>query len=120
MIWDPRNLSYLGRWEQVGLILPLEFSRISGGNRLTLVIDRSHGAACPTYFATSRKGTIAAAIDNLRIREGMGSRDNIGAVRTHGRSKRDDEETSSLMTEWAGSRGFDAAIWTELKPNLAE
>ena len=50
--------------------LPLEFCRVSGDERLTLVIDETFGATCPTYAALSSFGDLNAALLNLWVREG--------------------------------------------------
>lgn len=45
LIWDKRNLRLAGEWQVGGPVLPIEFSRVSGYGRLTLVIDPLHGVA---------------------------------------------------------------------------
>jgi nitroreductase len=38
LIWKPENLPIIGEWKNDGPMLPIEFSRESGGQRITLVI----------------------------------------------------------------------------------
>jgi hypothetical protein len=53
LIWDPDTLKVADDFSLSGPCLPIEFSRISKGERLTLVIDEHLGNTCPTYSATS-------------------------------------------------------------------
>ncbi len=69
LIWEPRNLAVEGQWQTDGPKLPVEFTRVSGGERLTLVI--TEGAA-PVTVLWSRM-TVASlddGIKNLSEREG--------------------------------------------------
>ncbi len=38
LIWDPRDLQIEGGWSEDGPSLPVEFARISNGERVTLVV----------------------------------------------------------------------------------
>lgn len=53
LIWDKRTLRLAGDWQTGGPVLPIEFSRVSGDGRLTLVIDPLHGVPVTTRFAPS-------------------------------------------------------------------
>jgi hypothetical protein len=53
LIWDRRDLQIVGDFEANGPVLPLEFCRISGGGRLTLVVNERYGQLCKTYSAPS-------------------------------------------------------------------
>jgi len=53
LVWDKRSLRIADKFECTGPRLPIEFCRISGDGRLTLVIDETNGAECPTYQACS-------------------------------------------------------------------
>lgn len=118
LIWNPDTLDCAGRWERGGPTLKLEFSRISGGNRLTLVVDPDHGRDCETYYVLSGRRTIAEAIENLRTREDMPFTRRIGVARAFGAVKAVDEATGRTMRTWTREKGFDATIWTDLEPNF--
>ena len=62
LYWDPRNLNTTGEWFFDGPILPIEFSRISGGNRLTLVITPGFDNVT-TLFAISGFDRLSAATE---------------------------------------------------------
>jgi len=71
LVWDPRDLQAAAKFAPNGPLLPIEFCRISGDGRLTLVIDETFGAVCTTCSARSAIEDLDAAIENLRVREGM-------------------------------------------------
>jgi hypothetical protein len=107
-----------------GPILPLEFSRISGDRRLTLVIDQTHGIPCPTLYAESSESSLEAAIENLRMREGTNLR-GIGCAVTitetiSASSIARHKDSAERILEWAKSNNFDATIWTALNSNFQE
>jgi hypothetical protein len=80
LVWDRRDLAVAGNFEPTGPRLPIEFCRVSGDGRLTLVIDEACGASCVTYVAVSTFGELLAAIENLRTREGMPNASAVGFV----------------------------------------
>jgi len=80
LVWDARELAIECDFEPSGPRLPVEFCRISGDGRLTLVVDEDRGADCLTYCATSGLSNLGAAIENLRVREGMPSPKGVGFV----------------------------------------
>ena len=69
LIWDRPSLNIVDDFLTRGPLLPGEFCRVSGGGRLTLVIDEAFGASCQTYVAVSACGDRNAALENLWIRE---------------------------------------------------
>ena len=134
LVWYRRELAIAEVFKANGPRLPIEFCRVSGGGRLTLVIDEAFGNSCPTYVAESSCGDLDAALKNLWIREG--SQDEVlpKNVRTHGRvgfvevatgdcsAKAMERHPKAVVTikTWAQANGFDAAIWTALASNFHE
>lgn len=134
LVWDRRELAIAEAFKANGPRLPIEFCRVSGDGRLTLVINEALGTPCPTYVAESACGDLDAALKNLWVREG--SQDEVlpKNVRTHGRVgfvevasghssgraiDRHPKAVTAIKT-WAQSNGFDAAIWTALASNFDE
>lgn len=112
--------------------ISVEFCRVSGDGRLTLVIDSAFGASCQTYVAGSACGDLDAALNNLWLREGSQDETLPKNVRTHGRVgfvevasgdcsakalERHPKAVATIKT-WAQANGFDAAIWTALARNF--
>ncbi len=96
----------MGEWQRTGPVLPLEFSRISQGRHLTLVIDPVVGRANTTFVIRSGLDTLTEAANNLYDREGTaGSK--IGRM-------------ARLIYTWLEGTDFDAVVWTALKPKFLQ
>ncbi len=79
LYWDLVNLSFDGNWYFDGPTLPIEFVRVSSGNRLTLVIN-AESQIVQTLFCVSTYNAMQAAINNLAEREGTTNLQNIGFI----------------------------------------
>jgi len=79
LIWDKRDLQITDKWNKGGVVLPIEFARISLDDRLTLVVTEQYGTDIETYWAISKFSELKDAINNLREREGT-NKGNIGFV----------------------------------------
>jgi hypothetical protein len=124
LVWDKRELPILDQWQPGGPVLPIEFSRISDDDRLTLVIDERNGVEVQTHFALSPKTDLELAINDLQIREKT-SRQRIGFVdRTTGNSNAAWREKYSPSFErirrWCDGKDLDAVIWTALGPKFKD
>lgn len=128
LIWDPRTLRIGSPFTPTGPVLPVEFSRISGRDpgplRLTLVIDEDNGVPCRTHIATSGCSNLSEAIEDLRIREGMLSCQDVGVVLQAGnaplsRAELRHPRSVALLGRWLAGNSFDAVIWTALPSNFA-
>jgi hypothetical protein len=120
LVWDPRELQHDGRWRRGGPVLPLEFSRRSSGGRLTLVVDREHGTGCQVRYSNSPRTDLDQAVADLAARETTAAHW-IGFVEpATGRCRGRDGDAVASIRSWCASRGFDAAIWTDLPGNFAE
>jgi hypothetical protein len=120
LIWNPGDLPITGGWLHGGPILPIEFSRISKDDRLTLVIDGVNGVPVETCFAYCACSDVLEAIEKLRIREGASGK-YIGHVVTA------DSHVESYMSpyhgqiaEWGREMNIDVVIWTALPSNFVE
>jgi hypothetical protein len=116
LIWDQRELPTLGEWRKGGPVLPIEFSRVSSGGRLTLVIDEKNGVPVKTHYAQSGSAGLSEAIEDLSKREGSPSH-KIGVI-----SKTINNAKAGLDTikAWAVDNKWDAVIWTGLASNFEE
>ncbi|MDD3772955.1 MAG: hypothetical protein PHC38_09920 [Weeksellaceae bacterium] len=116
LTWQPKDLKYdkTFDWQESGLFLPLEFSRISNNGRLTLVIDKNAERKVETLYAVSLYENLDLAILNLAIREGADT-SKIGFYnRQTNNIFPEDFDFSENIREWTKKEGFDAVIWTNL------
>jgi len=123
LVWDKRTLRIVGDWQPGGPVLPIEFSRISGDGRLTLVIDPQNGAPVTTLFARSEFENLNDAIANLRERENNPPTDRIGYVNLVASTERDYSRrhhpaACDVINAWAQAHDWQAVIWTALIPNF--
>lgn len=119
LVWDPGMLDLRTRWHADGPTLPLEFARISGGGRLTLVLF-ARGENCTTYWALSNLENLDDARAELAQREGS----SVDAVQfcAHGPSgqvqRSGEPMVIATVSDWLDApHGLDAAIWTGLTSN---
>ena len=121
LIWDKRELKISSEWNQDGVKLPIEFSRISKDGRLTLVIDENFGTLVETYWSISESSDVEESIENLRQREGT-IKERIGFLDLKNKRKRTHLSESSInkIEQWAIERNLSAVIWTDLSSNFKE
>jgi hypothetical protein len=127
LIWDPRELPLVDRrpeaWRNDGPELPLEFARVSGGGRLTLVIDQlSPGVR--VLWNTLAVPSLPDAIEALRKREGT-RRSWIGRW-----PNGDEFECAEVVAQWARDLDLGGVVWSAMpgkfndqdyvRPSLAE
>jgi len=122
LVWDPRDLPHYGPWKKDGPKLPIEFSRISGDSRLTLVIDLAAEVQCPTRFALSPRSEIADAVEDIRRREGT-TRRHIGFYERSGNSSSRGEfpqqvDVIDVIRRWCNNADIDGIVWTALPSNF--
>lgn len=121
LYWDLGSLKITDEWKNDGVILPIEFSRISdnGKGRLTLVIDEDNGSEIKTYWNTSSFSNLKKSIKDLKDREGTNDR-NIGYVDLTENSSysKFSESLIKRIKDWAELKKLDAVIWTDLESNF--
>jgi hypothetical protein len=117
LIWCPGCLMMKTQWHVDGPELPIEFARISGDKRMTLVIHpRSPNQR--TYWALSQFGTPEDARENLRVREGTVAR-HIHSLTKDGKETGEmGREVATKIREWLSTQQhLQAAVWTGLPSN---
>lgn len=120
LFWDKRNLETTGEWFFDGPHLPIEFARISSGNRLTLVIKPTFDTV-QTLYAISIFQTLEEARENLRSREGTDNLDNIGFVDFTINSQQIRQANAfvvDILRQWNEDKNFDVIIWSDFSPNF--
>lgn len=122
LLWDERaGFDDLHEpWKFDGPSLKIEFSRISKSRlgALTLVIDPDNGCTTAVAYCLSRRSEIGQIIEDLRDREGRGSR--IGHFSKDGDSQFRDRATYDAIAAWAVSKALNGVVWTDLRPNFAK
>ena len=123
LLWD-RDQEFddrHGRWHFDGPTLKLEFSRISKtwNDALTLVIDTENGMDAQVAWSLSRRARIGDAVDDLRKRERT-NRNYIGMYPAAGERRGRDADAFSAIGRWAGERGLDGVVWTDLPSNFKD
>lgn len=116
LIWRNDGLRCDGNWQADGPLLPIEFARMSRGGEVTLVI-LDGVPAVPVLWSVMEVPTLAAAAENLRIREGRTRREWIGTWSRDGGSTAPHHEA---VAAWARPRGFSGVVWTALPPKWGE
>lgn len=114
LVWDPRDLDIEPEWRQDGPLLPVEFARFSGRDRLTLVLVEGVPLQ-QTLWTLSRQPTLAAASSNLRAREETSSSSIHCWSRGSGLAAK--RLVDSSIEDWLQRKQLDCAVWTALGPN---
>jgi len=116
LVWDPRELPIQRHWFEDGPFGSVEFSRQSGDDRITLVLDKD---ALPVrlLWAKMTSPTLEKAMEALAKREGITAADwksRIGSWRVGSCAP----DTMPALPSWAQANGIDAAVWTALEPQF--
>jgi hypothetical protein len=117
LVWDPRDLRIRGGWHNDGPFLPIEFMRLSGGGRITLVIYPD-AAEVQTLWASPDFEELDDARENLRATE-VTLTERIGFATIPECTSRcwGDPSILERILEWGKEKDLDAVIWTGLKSN---
>jgi hypothetical protein len=119
LIWNPQNLAYNieSNWSQNGPFLPIEYSRISGDGRLTLVISDDVNEV-KTLFAISTFETLDQAILNLAIRENSNISTIGFYIKNSSQISPNNFKYRYNIENWLKQNdNIDAVIWTNLPKN---
>lgn len=122
LFWDPRNLETTGEWFYDGPSIPIEFARISGDGRLTLVIKNGVDYVT-TLYTISTYQTLADARSNLQNREGTNTIDNIGFIdfiENTNCVRPANEFVLDIFKTWNENKDFDAIIWSDFSPRFRD
>ena len=116
LIWNPRALPIRREWFKDGPFAPVEFTRKSSDDRITLVIDQS-ASPVRVLWAQMLSPDLQSATQDLCNREGITGKDPFSLI---GQWKRDDAGPDNIpdLPAWAEAHGLDAVIWTALNPKF--
>jgi hypothetical protein len=122
LIWNPgvgaEKLNIDGLWRCDGPKLPVQFARISGGDRLTLVL-LDEADPMTTYWAIHESSDPSKAKSNLGRREGntKNPENVVDEVLSDGKAKTKNMETIQV---WLKEKKIERAIWTNFSCNFEE
>jgi len=126
LIWNPRRNSgelYLAnnKWSPDGPWLPIEFARLSGDKRLTLVLFPT-AEKVQVLWALMATDDLEEAIENLRKVEGIPAhrKNKIGFVNVPSGEQRSGviPDIADNIRRWTDRKNVDAVIWTDLSSNF--
>lgn len=113
LVWKPGVLHCAGPWQTGGPELPVEFARTSQDGRLTLVL--LDGAPVqPTRFVELSYATAEQAQEALAGREGSG----VESIGLWPGPEPKYPVGARTVAEWGAANGFDAVVWTALRPKF--
>jgi hypothetical protein len=118
LVWNPKDFPIQKTWFTDGPLAPVEFSRQSEDGRITLVLD-DEAQPVRLLWAQMIGENISTAIEALVNREnirGANPKARIGFWQTGGT----DAANIPGVTMWAATRGVDAVIWTDLRPQYVK
>lgn len=117
LIWDPGELRFQSSWNPTGPLLPIEFSRKSSNDRLTLVLHPEQELQ-QTYWALSDKTYLNEAISALRHREKTIEKHIHYFVKNVTAHPDIENNIKTNLEKWFGMNGdIDSVIWTGLPSN---
>jgi hypothetical protein len=118
LIWCPGSLKLATRWFRDGPMLPVEFARISKGDRLSLVLHPGSSYQ-PTLWAVSESEELADAQEDLHQREGTTYRSSIHHSTVGGEYSPDASTAiKGAVSAWLATHPrIDACVWTGLLSN---
>lgn len=109
LIWNTESLACQNKWFEDGPLLPIEFTRISSNNRVTLIIDENSNPV-RTLWSLMLPSNIDDCINSLMIREGT-TKENIHYTSLNDKSE---DIIKSTIRRWLSEKNLDSAIWTAL------
>ena len=122
LIWDEKSNKKFDllheKWRKDGPSLKIEFSRISENGRLTLVIDKEHGAEVQVKWAFSTSAAVEDVVRDLGNREGTGDK-HIGRWCARGKGNAARCSVAQIQSWAEGKRNeIDCVVWTALPGNF--
>lgn len=108
LVWNPDGLP-VNEWQEDGPELSLEFARLSGGGRVTLVVMPS-GPRVPVLWSLLNVSSLEEGAAALRAREGT-KLDWIGRWPSDS-----GDRYAAGISEWARAKDLDGVVWTALPP----
>lgn len=113
LVWNPGVLRCSGGWRTDGPDLPLEFARTSQDGRLTLVLVEG-AQPVPSLWTELEYTSPQQAQEALAGREGC----SLAGVGMWPGEVPLNLPGAQAIEAWASTRGFQAVVWTALRPKF--
>ena len=113
LIWEPNELELEienKEWFTDGPYLPIEFTRFSNHEKVTLIIDEE-ARPVQVLWNIMKSKDLMYVRENLKVREKTPTLDNIHYLISE---ENQTNKIHSIISEWAKLKKFDAVIWTGL------
>ena len=110
LIWRPGGLEIQNYWFEDGPILPIEFTRISDDQRVTLIIDQE-AKPVRNLWALMTCSLLDKAKKSLEQREGVRRTELIHSI---GITDETTDTAAQIIKNWLKEKDLDFAIWTGL------
>jgi Apea-like HEPN len=107
LIWKPEKLKFVGDWHSNGPVLPIEFTRISNNQRVTLILDKK-AKPVQTLYRFMETENLEEAVLALKERENGGEIEMVTATEPC------DGSIKKTISDWLRLNNIDAAIWTAI------
>lgn len=118
LIWCPRDLQIRGDWHRDGPFLPVEFARVSGDGRLTLVLY-PNADRVQVLWAYAKVNNLNEAVKNLCQREETEQyRIGFDSIKEGKNRCQIVPEILNEIRNWAKKKKLDAVLWTDLPSNF--
>lgn len=108
LIWRPERLKIQNHWYEDDPILPIEFTRISSDNRVTLIIDKEANPV-RTLWTLMTCNDLDESKKSLFEREGVKNEFLIHSVNQNDKVT---DEIQIVIQNWLKEKNIDSAIWT--------
>lgn len=119
LIWDAKEFPICSVWKSNGPSLPIEFTRQSIDDRITLVITPGQ-KEIPVLWAKLRIDKIEDAVEALAKREGISNKNAKYSIGHWSIDKVGSEHPETeAIGKWARDEGFTGVVWTALKPRFS-
>ena len=119
LVWNPEGLPIRRGWFEDGPLLPIEFSRESNGQRITLVLVEGV-APVRSLWALMSVADLAKAREALADREGMGPKTRARYVGYWSLDGASAGVGSEAIAQWATTKGLEGVVWTSLPPGFKQ
>ncbi|MDD5155095.1 MAG: hypothetical protein PHF11_01240 [Candidatus Omnitrophica bacterium] len=113
LVWNPQDLPVRIPWFNDGPLLPIEFARLSQGERITLVLVADMPCVRSLWALMS-----ITDLDQAKKELARRERTDIANIGSWPPNSNARHEFDKVIGEWAIQKNLEAVIWTALSPRF--